>query len=127
MSIFDHVSIHVSDYDKASAFYGAALAALGVAQKFSAPRPGGHVAGYGNDATRFFIVSGQSAHGVIHMAFAAASRGQVDAFYDAALAAGGRDNGGPGVRPRYHANYYAAFVFDPDGNNVEAVFQDEPA
>lgn len=126
MSIFDHVSIHVSDFDKSSAFYSAALSALGMAQKFSVPRPGGHVAGFGKDKTGFFIISGQPPHGVIHLAFAAASRGQVHAFHDAALASGGRDNGGPGVRPCYNENNYAAFVFDPDGNNIEAVFQGEP-
>ena len=62
----------------------------------------------------------------VHFAFRAASRAQADAFYRAAMAAGGRDNGPPGLRPRYHANYYGAFVFDPDGNNIEAVCHDPP-
>ena len=126
MSIFDHVSIHVSDFDRSDAFYRAALSSLGIAQKFSMPRPDGHVAGFGRERSSFFIASGQPAHAAIHLALSARSRAEVDAFHLAALAAGGRDNGAPGVRPRYHANYYAAFVFDPDGNNVEAVFQGEP-
>lgn len=126
MSIFDHVSIHVSDFDLSDAFYRAALSTLGITQKFSMPRPDGHVAGFGKDKTNFFIASGKPVHGRIHFALSAGSRAEVDAFHHAAIAAGGRDNGGPGVRPRYHANYYAAFVFDPDGNNVEAVFQGEP-
>ncbi|MGV8955600.1 MAG: VOC family protein [Cypionkella sp.] len=126
MSIFDHVSIPVSDFDRSDAFYRAALSTLGIMQKFSMPRPDGHVAGFGKEKISFFIAGGQPAHGVIHLAFSAGSRAEVDAFHRAAIGAGGLDNGTPGVRPRYHANYYAAFVFDPDGNNIEAVFQGEP-
>jgi catechol 2,3-dioxygenase-like lactoylglutathione lyase family enzyme len=126
MSIFDHISIPVSDFDRSEAFYSSALWALGVSQKLSMPRPGGHVAGFGKEKASFFIASGSPSHGTIHLALAARSRAEVDAFHKAALTAGGRDNGAPGVRPRYHANYYAAFVFDLEGNNIEAVFQGEP-
>lgn len=126
MSIFDHVSIRVSDFERSDAFYRAALSTLGITQKFSMPRPEGNVAGFGTEKTSFFLASGQPVPGAIHLAFAAGSQLEVDAFHHAAIKAGGRDNGAPGLRPRYHPNYYAAFVFDPDGNNVEAVFQGEP-
>ncbi|WP_199698887.1 VOC family protein [Oleomonas cavernae] len=69
----------------------------------------------------FWISSGGRPAGHMHIAFAAPDRASVDAFYEAALAAGGKDNGAPGLRPHYHANYYGAFVLDPDGHNVEAV------
>lgn len=126
MSIFDHVSINVSDFGRSEAFYLATLSTLGIKQQFSMPRSGGHVSAFGKDRASFFISDGKPIHGVIHLALSASSRAAVDAFHHAALAAGGRENGAPGVRPRYHANYYAAFVFDPDGNNIEAVFQGEP-
>ncbi len=80
------------------------------------------VGGYGpDDRGRFWLNEDKEPGKGRHIAFTAASRAEVDAFYQAALAAGGRDNGAPGLRPHYHANYYGAFVFDPDGNNVEAV------
>jgi len=79
-------------------------------------------AGFGVDGRPFFwIGNGKRPVGALHVAFTAASRSQVDAFYQAALRAGGRDNGGPGLRPHYHPNHYAAFILDPDGNNIEAV------
>jgi len=127
MSIFDHVSIRVGDFERSQAFYRAALPALGIEQQFSLARPGGQVAGFGKGRTSFFVMAGKPPHGAIHLALSAGSRAAVDAFHRAALAAGGRDNGAPGMRPRYHENYYAAFVLDPDGNNIEAVFQGAPA
>ena len=92
------------------------------------PTPhGGAAAGFGAEGKPFFWIStGDHPKGALHVAFAAASRAVVDEFYKAAIAAGGRDNGAPGLRPHYHANYYGAFVFDPDGNNVEAVCHAPP-
>jgi predicted lactoylglutathione lyase len=83
--------------------------------------PGGRVIGYGAEKPIFWINSGAALRDHVHVAFAAASRADVDAFYKAAMAAGGRDNGPPGIREDYHPNYYAAFVLDPDGHNIEAV------
>jgi catechol 2,3-dioxygenase-like lactoylglutathione lyase family enzyme len=127
MGIFAHISIKVADMPAASAFYRAALAPLGIEQKFLVERPGGQTAGYGRDKVGFFVETGDAlAQGAVHMAFEARNRREVDAFHAAAIAAGGKDNGQPGIRPRYHDNYYAAFVIDPDGNNVEAVYQGAP-
>ena len=83
--------------------------------------PGGRVIGYGAEKPEFWINTGSALRDHVHLAFAARNRAQVDAFYQAATAAGGRDNGPPGIRADYHPNYYAAFVFDPDGHNIEAV------
>ena len=82
---------------------------------------GGNVAGLGVDGPVFWVGDGGAVQGRIHVAFSAPNRAAVDAFYAAAIAAGGKDNGGPGLRPNYHPNYYAAYVFDPDGHNIEAV------
>ena len=79
------------------------------------------------EALILWIAEGETASGPMHVAFVAPSRAAVDAFYAAAIKAGGKDNGGPGLRPEYHANYYGAFVFDPDGNNAEAVICHMPA
>jgi len=121
MSILDHVGYAVGDFEKSSAFYDAALAPLGVKRISEMEFPGVKVIGYGAHAPEFWINTGQALGGHVHLAFAAPTRAAVDAFYYAALAAGGTDNGGPGLRLEYHENYYAAFVFDPDGHNVEAV------
>jgi len=82
---------------------------------------GVHVGGYGRERPTFWLHEGEKQVPSVHMAFTANSRAEVDAFYAAAMAAGGTDNGSPGLRPHYHANYYGAFVRDPDGNNIEAV------
>lgn len=122
--MIDHVSLAVRDYARSRAFYDAALAPLGagVRMQVSAEETRGHPsAGYGVDRPEFWIGLGGTAAGPTHVAFMAASRALVDAFYTAALAAGGQDNGAPGVRAHYHPDYYGAFVLDPDGNNVEAV------
>jgi len=123
--MIDHTGLTVTDYAASKAFYDAALAPLGygVIMAFQ-PGPGQWVAGYGELASRkpdFWIHNGpETQKPPLHVAFRAESRAAVDAFYAAAMAAGGRDNGGPGLRPHYHPNYYGAFVFDPDGHNIEA-------
>jgi len=127
--MIDHISFAVSDYQRARAFYDAALAPLGyvMANEF------GTHAGYGKIGAPFFWIDGGGDPGEVvgktrgfHLALNAPDRPSVDAFYQAALAAGGRDNGPPGPRPHYHANYYAAFVIDPDGYRVEAVCHRAP-
>jgi catechol 2,3-dioxygenase-like lactoylglutathione lyase family enzyme len=120
--VIDHVGIRVSDFERSKAFYREALGVLGIEllyeQKFGTSD---YVGGFGKERPTFFIASGRPLRGETHVAFTAASRSEVQAFYTVALSVGGRDNGAPGPRPHYHANYYAAFVLDPDGNNVEAV------
>ena len=116
--MIDHTGVSVADMAKSKAFYRAALAPLGygLLMEFD------EFAGFGVAPKPDFWI-GQGAPNVppIHVAFRADSRALVDAFHEAALAAGGRDNGAPGLRPHYHANYYGAFALDPDGNNIEAV------
>jgi catechol 2,3-dioxygenase-like lactoylglutathione lyase family enzyme len=123
--MLDHFGFSVSDFERAKAFYLKALAPLGygIVMEVSAEQTGGHPAiGFGPPGKPAFWLSGGGAPvGSFHMAFVAKDRSTVDAFYEAALAAGGRDNGAPGLRPHYHPNYYGAFVLDPDGHNVEAV------
>ncbi len=122
--ILDHVGFPIRDYARSKAFYVKALAPLGITIKFennlSEDGADGY-AGFGRTRPEFWIGTGEPMTGRLHVAFAAASREQVGAFYNAAMAAGGRDNGPPGLRPHYHENYYGAFVLDPDGHNIEAV------
>lgn len=118
--MIDHVTFGVADFARSCAFYDAAFAPLGVV-RLATFRERADVAGYGGDRPWFWIVSEDPARGKVHVALAAATRTEVDAFHAAALAAGGRDNGAPGLRPHYDPNYYGAFVLDPDGNNIEAV------
>lgn len=123
--MFDHVKFGVSDYARSRAFFIKALAPLGVVvvnEIVGDPAGGIEMAGEGEPSLCFFQTDEKPAH--LHLAFSAKSREQVDAFHRAALEAGGKDNGAPGLRPRYHAGYYAAFVIGPDGHNLEAVFQD---
>ena len=118
--MFDHVKFGVSDYAASKAFFAAALAPLGVTViAVGAPDYGVELGGKGDASLCLF----QARHtpAPLHLAFAAETREQVDAFHRAALAAGGTDNGAPGLRPRYSATYYAAFVIGPDGHNLEAV------
>ncbi|WP_374469276.1 VOC family protein [Phenylobacterium sp.] len=115
--MLDHVSLNVSDYAAAQAFYDAALKPLGLARMAG---DGAHYAGYGDSRPFFWIGQGRGG-AAAHVAFGAAERATVDAFHAAAMAAGGRDNGAPGLRAQYHPDYYGAFVLDPDGNNIEAV------
>ena len=123
--MIDHTGFAVSDLSRAKFFYAAALRPLGIGllMEVTAEQTGaGAHAGFGIAGKPFFWIGDHGAPSSgVHIAFTAESRAQVDAFYHAALKAGGRDNGGPGPRPHYHANYYGAFVLDPDGNNIEAV------
>lgn len=116
--MIDHVGFNVRSFSASRGFYVAALAPLG----YSVIVCGDNWAMLGrNDRPKFWFGEYGTAGGPLHIAFAAECCGDVRAFYEAALAAGGRDNGRPGVRAQYHPSYYAAFVLDPDGNNVEAV------
>jgi catechol 2,3-dioxygenase-like lactoylglutathione lyase family enzyme len=115
--VLDHIGIRVSDYERSKRFYTAALAALGYRLIFEHPISG---AGFGRNKPEFWIKQGPAAPS-LHVAFVSADRAGVAKFHGAALAAGGRDNGGPGPRLEYHPTYYGAFVLDPDGHNVEAV------
>ncbi len=124
--MLDHIGLKVTDLARSRGFYEAALLPLGITtlHVLTETDTGGtsELVGLGRDGkAMFWITEASSAGGPIHIAFAAGDRASVDAFHHAALAAGGRDNGGPGLRPHYHATYYGAFVLDPDGNNVEAV------
>lgn len=123
--MLDHVGIPVSDYARSVAFYTQALAPLGIAlvMEVTPEMTGnGSAAGFGSDGKPYFWFGDDGAPGVhTHVAFATDSRTKVDAFHRAALAAGARDNGAPGLRPHYHEHYYGAFVLDPDGHNIEAV------
>lgn len=136
-STIDHLYVDVSDYERSKAFFARALAPLGIELVLEADR----VAGFGHppkpelwirsaqvgpadpcgSATRR-SPDGSRVIGPIHIAISASSRAEVDSFHQAALAAGARDNGGPRVHPEYHPGYYGAFVLDPDGHNLEAVF-----
>lgn len=125
--MIDHTGLYVADFARSRAFYERALAPLGyaVVREFppAAPAHMG-IAGLGEPpAADFWVIGGTPNEPKSHVAFRAASRAIVDAFHAAAIAAGGRDNGPPGLRP-YHPSYYAAFVLDPDGHNVEAVCHD---
>lgn len=122
--VLDHIGIGVGDYEKSKAFYVKALAPLGIELMMEF----GTAAGFGKNGKPDFWIGGRPAGdaspqpiGKVHTAFVAATREEVDAFYAAAIAAGGADNGKPGLRPQYHPGYYGAFVLDPDGHNVEAV------
>jgi catechol 2,3-dioxygenase-like lactoylglutathione lyase family enzyme len=123
--MIDHIGFAVSDAEASAVFYEGALAPLGIVQmqRFGPEETetGGTAIGFGKDSPFFWIADNERTGEGTHVAFTAAARGEVDAFHAAALAAGGHDNGAPGLRPHYHPNYYAAFVRDPDGNNIEAV------
>jgi catechol 2,3-dioxygenase-like lactoylglutathione lyase family enzyme len=116
-AMLDHIGFSVGDFSRSRAFYLAALAPLGASAVMEFE---GH-AGLGREGKPVFWLSQGPVATPMHLAFTARNRKEVDAFYAAALKAGGRDNGPPGLRPHYHPNYYAAFVIDPDGHNIEAV------
>jgi catechol 2,3-dioxygenase-like lactoylglutathione lyase family enzyme len=123
--MFDHVVFGVSDYAASKAFFLKALSPLGVAVLQEGPL-GVEMAAQGQSSSLcLFQTEEKPAH--LHLAFTAENRRQVDAFHRAALAAGGKDNGAPGLRPQYHANYYAAFVIGPDGHNIEVVCHEPEA
>lgn len=116
--MIDHIGISVANYQTSKAFYTQVFAPLGV--KLVMEVQGW--AGFGkNGKPEFWFGEGDKPQQPMHIAFTAASRAEVDAFYQAAIAAGGKDNGEPGIREIYHPNYYGAFVLDPDGHNIEAV------
>lgn len=123
--MLDHLGLVVSDPEKSRLFYERALAPLGYTVLISPPKEvtGGRVVlGFGvPPKPDFWILSGTPNEPRLHVAFRAESRKQVDEFYRAALEAGGKDNGAPGLRPQYHKDYYGAFMLDPDGHNIEAV------
>lgn len=124
--MIDHIGFAVTDIERSRAFYEAALAPLGLSLRMTATpdqtESGGTAIGFGKDSRVFFWIADNERVGEgTHIALAADSRAEVDAFHRAALAAGGRDHGAPGLRPHYGPNYYAAFVLDPDGLNLEAV------
>lgn len=121
--MIDHVSIQVANFAKALSFYTAALAPLGYVSQYV--DEAAKSTGFGPKGdVRLWIAEGKPA-AKVHLALRSPSREAVAKFHASALQAGGKDNGKPGLRPDYHARYYAAFVFDPDGNNVEAVTHDE--
>lgn len=116
--MIDHLGLPATDYERSKAFFLKALAPLGVDVVMEGPYGVG--IGLPGKPTLWLHQSAQAVS-PLHLAFSAQNRSQVDAFHAAALAAGGQDNGGPGLRPHYHPNYYGAFVIGPDGHNVEAV------
>ena len=117
--MLDHVTIAVSDIERSKAFYDQALRPLGIERLYA---EGNTATGYGTNRKAFFWIGLRSAAQTsVHVAFTAQDRETIDQFSKVALAAGGKDNGQPGLRPHYHENYYGAFVFDPDGHNIEAV------
>jgi catechol 2,3-dioxygenase-like lactoylglutathione lyase family enzyme len=116
--MIDHVTANVGDFAQAKGFYQQALAPLGYSLQMEFEGAAGF--GTGEGIPDFWIGSSEE-RGATHVAFSAAERAAVDAFYEAATTAGGKDNGPPGVRAHYHESYYAAYVHDADGNNIEAV------
>ncbi len=124
--MLDHIGLSVKDVARSRAFYEAALKPLGIGVIMEVgpdlTESGGPVVGFGKDGKPFFWIGGREhAGGATHVAFTAPDRQTVDAFYGAAVAAGGTENGAPGLRLHYHPDYYGAFVLDPDGHNIEAV------
>ena len=118
--MFDHVKFGVSDYAASKAFFLKALEPIGLAvASEGSPTYGVELCAKGDTSLCLYQTEAKPAP--LHLAFTAENRQQVDAFHRAALAAGGMDNGAPGLRPHYHANYYAAFVIGPDGHNIEVV------
>ncbi len=127
--MIDHLAVDVSDLKKSGQFYDNVLEPLGYKKLMEGPQEfGGRMVLGWEDSTEtgFYIGEGSRNKPRLHIAFRADNRQKVDEFYKAALAAGGRDNGKPGLRPEYHENYYGAFVLDPDDHNVEAVCHEPP-
>ncbi len=131
--MLDHMTFRVANLERSVTFYAAALAPLGYTLGPAFEHEGQRMQGFSqNGQLDTWLIQGPSPFGgaptttACHLAWRAANRAEVDAFYAAAIQAGGRDNGAPGLRPHYHPNYYGAFVIDPDGNNIEAVCH-EPA
>ncbi|MFW5969023.1 MAG: VOC family protein [Halofilum sp. (in: g-proteobacteria)] len=123
-AIIDHLGLSITDCEQSRGFYDAALAPLGIHRVIDVELDDGHQAsGYGREGQppRFWISSVGVSRGRTHVAFQAGNQDEVRAFHRAALAAGGRDHGAPALRPARHPDYFAAFVYDPDGYNIEAV------
>ena len=117
--MLDHITIGVSNTEQSKKFYDRALRPLGITRLYAEDE---RFAGYGISPKAFFWIGLRDIPQTgAHIAFAAQDRATVDRFYEEAIAAGGKDNGPPGIRPHYDPNYYGAFVFDPDGHNIEAV------
>lgn len=126
--MIDHLSTYATDYPATRAFYEATFSALGFSLQtefvadWNADFPTQRMCAFGPEGRPiFWVIETKESATPRHIAFSATSRGAVDSFHALALANGGTDNGGPGLRPEYHADYYGAFVLDPDGNNAEAV------
>jgi catechol 2,3-dioxygenase-like lactoylglutathione lyase family enzyme len=126
--MIDHLSFYATDYAVSKSFYEVVLAPLGYGlvmelnATWDTTFPGRRMCAFGPPGkAAFWVIEVKEPASPRHVAFAAPGRPAVDAFHHAALKAGGKDNGAPGVRPHYHAHYYGAFVLDPDGNNIEAV------
>jgi catechol 2,3-dioxygenase-like lactoylglutathione lyase family enzyme len=124
--MLDHIGLTVGDFARSKRFYEAILPSIGagLVMEVTPEQTGGSAhAGFGRDGKPDFWIgtTGAPTTGQLHVAFTSPNRAMVDAFYRAALAAGGKDNGPPGLRPHYHPSYYGAFVLDPDGHNIEAV------
>jgi catechol 2,3-dioxygenase-like lactoylglutathione lyase family enzyme len=125
--MFDHVKFGASDYAASKAFFLKALEPLGVAVVAEGPPAYGVELSPPGSKSSLCICQAEEKPAPLHLAFTAANRRQVEAFHRAALDAGGRDNGAPGLRPHYHATYYAAFVIGPDGHNIEVVCHEPEA
>jgi catechol 2,3-dioxygenase-like lactoylglutathione lyase family enzyme len=124
--MIDHIGFAVSDAGRSRTFYDVLLGSIGITMIMrvsgDVTESGGDTYGYGDSGKPYFWIGDNERVGQgTHVAFAVGSRALVDSFHTAGLSAGGIDNGAPGLRPHYHANYYAAFILDPDGINVEAV------
>jgi catechol 2,3-dioxygenase-like lactoylglutathione lyase family enzyme len=118
LMMLDHVTIGVTDVERSKIFYDRALRPLGI----RCVHQGDGFAGFGSSGKAYFWIGLKHAPQTgVHIAFATEDRKSVDAFHAAALGAGGKDNGKPGLRAQYHPNYYGAFILDPDGHNIEAV------
>ena len=121
-TLLDHVGITVVDFARMRSFYTLALAPLGIKILMEHDGEHGTFVGFGRDRPQLWLGRGdKKTEPRVHIALSASTRAEVRAFYDAAMKAGGRDNGGPGIREYYHPNYYGAFVLDPEGHNLEAV------
>ncbi|HUV33131.1 MAG TPA: VOC family protein [Devosiaceae bacterium] len=121
MTAIDHIGISVGDFDKSVEFYQAVLGTLGIKLLTDMEMGGDRHAGFGVENAFFWVSKDARPAGNCHIAFTATNRADVGSFHITGLGMGGRDNGAPGVRPHYHAHYYAGFLLDPDGNNIEAV------